>query len=205
MHTLKFRIRLNKTRRNINVLYKHKSGYMQNLEKYKEHHTTYGEVTQEGIEKLIDAYSKQPIHTYDKTRRTFYDLGSGIGKNVIVVASLIPEIKSKGIEIVKERHDMALEAHKQLKSNLKDRIEFTCGSFMDANFQDAAWIYISNLCFSDKLNKQLADKLHKEVGINTMIACSKKLHFPKNYNMETINIPMTWDNNSLTLLYKKVV
>jgi hypothetical protein len=209
MHTSKFRvkIKLKKTRKQIHKLYQNKSGYMNNLEKYKDHHVTYGEVTQEGIEKLIDAYNKQPITSYDKNRRTFYDLGSGIGKNVIVVALLVPEIKSRGIEIVQERHDMAIHSYKQIKSlSLRDRIDFVCGSFMDAKLDDAAWIYLSNLCFSEKLNEQISEKIHKEVGINTMIACSKELKLPKkDYSVERLNIPMTWDNNSMTYLYKKLV
>jgi SAM-dependent methyltransferase len=210
MHTSKFRVKLKlklKTRKKIHQLYQHKSGYMNNLDKYKDHHVTYGEVTQEGIEKLIDAYNKQPITSYDKTRRTFYDLGSGIGKNVIVVASLVPEIKSKGIEIVQERHDMAIHSHKQLKPvSLRNRIHFMCCSFMDVNLDDAAWIYLSNLCFSEQLNEQISEKIHKEVGINTMIACSKELNLPKkDYSVERLNIPMTWDNNSMSYLYKKLV
>jgi SAM-dependent methyltransferase len=205
MHTSKIRVRLNKTRKHINKLYQNKSGYMNNLEKYNGHHVTYGEVTQEGIEKLVDEFNKQPITTYEKTRRTFYDLGSGIGKNVIVVASLVPEIKSKGIEIVQERHDMAIEARQKIKSKqIKDRVEFICGSLMDINLEDAAWIYVSNLCFSEKLNKQLSAKLNKEVGKNTMIACSKELHLP-DYSVERLNIPMTWDNKSMSYLYKKLV
>jgi SAM-dependent methyltransferase len=207
MHTSKNRVRVNKTRKQLRRLYENKSGYMNNLEKYKDHHVTYGEVTQEGIEKLVSEFSKTPITTYDKNRRTFYDLGSGIGKNVIVVASLVPEIKSKGIEIVQERHDMAIQAHQQLKpKSLKDRVEFTCGSFMDINLQDAAWIYLSNLCFSENLNKQISAKLNKELGIHTMIACSKELHLPiKHYSVERLNIPMSWDNNSMSYLYKKLV
>jgi len=207
MHTSKNRVRVNKTRKQLRRLYENKSGYMNNLENYKGHHVTYGEVTQEGIEKLVSEFSKTPITTYDKNRRTFYDLGSGIGKNVIVVASLVPEIKSKGIEIVQERHDMAIQAQQQLKpKSLKDRVEFICGSFMDINLQDAAWIYMSNLCFSENLNKQISVKLNKEIGIHTMIACSKELNLPiKQYSVERLNIPMSWDNNSMTYLYKKLV
>ena len=207
MHTLKNRNRLNKTRKKIQELYKNKTGYMNNLEKYKDHHVTYGEITQEGIEKLINEYNKKPITTYDKNRRTFYDLGSGIGKNVIVVASLVPEIKSRGIEIVQERHDLAIDAHKTLKpKSLKDRVEFICCSFMDTKLDDAAWIYLSNLCFSEQLNKQISAKLNKEIGINTMIACSKELNLPKkDYSVERLNIPMTWDNNSMSYLYIKLV
>ena len=206
MQTYKFKIKLKKTRKNMEKIYQNRSGYMSNLSKYNEYHTTYGEVTQEGIEKLINAFSSQPITTYDNKRRTFYDLGSGIGKNVIVVASLVPEIKSKGVEIVQERHDMALDALKQIRTkNVKDRIEFICGSFMDINLEDAAWIYLSNLCFTQDLNKQMSVKLNKEIGINTMIACSAELELPDCYSIEKLNIPMSWNKHSMIYLYKKLV
>jgi SAM-dependent methyltransferase len=207
MHTLKYKLKLSKTRKNINKIYENKSGYMYHLDGYKDHHTTYGEITQEGIEKLVEYFNKQPIMTYEKNRRTFYDLGSGIGKNVIVVASLVPEINSKGIEIVKERHDLAINAYHSFKNKaIKNRVEFICASFMDVKLGDAAWIYLSNLCFSEKLNKQISDKLNKEVGKHTLIACSKQLILPKkDYSMETITIPMSWDSHSNIVLYRKLV
>lgn len=99
---------------------------------------TYGEVTQKGIESLVKIYNKQcNILKYENDRRVFYDLGSGIGKNVITVASLVPKITSKGIELVKDRHDMAIKAYSALSSSLQQRIQFIEGSIFDYNISDA--------------------------------------------------------------------
>ena len=166
--------------------------------------TVYGEVTREGIEKLIKIFNRiQPILKYPRERRTFYDLGSGFGKNVIVAAELIPSIKSKGIELVKERHDGAIDAYNKLSPLLQSQINFTNGSMFDYDISDAAWIFISNLCFSNDINVELALKIEKETKPNTIVACSKPLTLHSFTTLPSVTIPMTWNSNSELHFYKK--
>ena len=123
----------NATRKQIKRVYKGMDGYETN-EKHEQYVTTYGEMTLKGIELLIKLFEKsQPIRTYPINQQTFYDLGSGLGKNVMMVASLVPGIKSKGIELVKERHNKAMVAYNTFKNKSKTNIEFICGSFFDYN------------------------------------------------------------------------
>jgi len=167
---------------------------------------TYGEITQKGIEKLVTIFNnKRDISTYPSDRRVFYDLGSGIGKNVIVVAMSVPSITSKGIELVKDRHTMAMTAYGSLSPSLQERIQFTNGSLFDYNISDAAWIFISNLCFTAELNKELNQKLIKEAQINTLIACSKELELDDSFHrFPKIQIPMTWSDDSELYFYVKL-
>ena len=198
----------NATRKQIKHIYKGINGYMNgyNDELYKNHTTIYGEITLKGIEQLVKLFEKtQPIRTYPNNQQTFYDLGSGIGKNVIMVASLVPGIKSKGIELVKERHNKAMNVYHSFKNKLKENIEFICGSFFDYNVSDAAWIFISNLCFTDEINKKLTEQLENQVKQNTLIACSVEL--PVNIAFKLIHIyliPMTWEKQSILYFYKKL-
>jgi hypothetical protein len=166
--------------------------------------TTYGEITLKGIETLVTIYSKyQPITSYPSKQRVFYDLGSGIGKNVFMVAALVPEIQSIGIEIVKDRHDTAVDIYNKYKYSSKTRITFINRSLYDYSVQDAAWIFISNLCFTHKMNEDLVKKLEKEIQPNTLIACSVELpHINKIKLIRTYSIPMTWDKSSTIYLYK---
>ena len=116
----------NATRKQIKHIYKGINGYMNgyNDELYKNHTTIYGEITLKGIEQLVKLFEKtQPIRTYPNNQQTFYDLGSGIGKNVIMVASLVPGIKSKGIELVKERHNKAMNVYHLFKNKLNTNVE----------------------------------------------------------------------------------
>ena len=169
---------------------------------------TYGEITQEGIEQLGNLFlSIHPIDTYPVDQRTFYDLGSGIGKLVISMALLNPNIRSKGIELVKERHEKALTAHSLLRDkSAKERINFYCCSFFDQSIADAAWIFISNLCFSETINKEISDKLTKELKSKTLIACSKVLPVSlESFRLiNTYNISMTWNPTHSLYLYEKI-
>ena len=195
----------NATRKQIKRVYKGMDGYQDN-EIHEQYVTTYGEMTLKGIEQLVKLFEKtQPIRTYPNNQQTFYDLGSGLGKNVMMVASLVPGIKSKGIELVKERHNKAMVAYNALKHKSKENIEFICGSFFDYDISDAAWIFISNLCFTDEINKKLTEQLENQVKQNTLIACSVELPVNDAFTLiYTGSIPMTWEKKSALYLYKKL-
>ena len=196
------------TRKNIHKMFNNLSGYNVSKEGIDSKYClTYGEVTVEGVEKLVDILTElRNITSYPVERRTFYDLGSGIGKNVIMVAHLVPQIISKGLEIVPDRHKQALIAYNKIKdANIKNRIEFTCGSLFDKNLSDAAWVFISNLCFSEKLNTDLTIKLQNELQTNALIVCSKELPFqPMFRKLNKFQVPMTWNNLSEVFVYEKI-
>lgn len=166
--------------------------------------TTYGELTLEGIEGLVKEYKKvKKIETYPTERQVFYDLGSGTGKIVMMVAALLPSLKAYGIELVKHRHEKALTALEQ--TNSKNNITFLHGSFLDYDIRDAGWIFISNLCFSNDMNKEIAEKIEKEVQKDTLIACSRHLPLDPNH-FEDIKfvLAMTWEKKSSAHLYRKL-
>ena len=197
----------NKLSHTIDNLYTNMSGSAADTSGYDPKYAlTYGEITQKGIEKLVTIFNnKRDISTYPSDRRVFYDLGSGIGKNVIVVAISVPSITSKGIELVKDRHTMAMTAYGSLSPSLQERIQFTNGSLFDYTISDAAWIFISNLCFTPELNKELNQKLIKEAQINTLIACSKPLELDDSFHrFSNIHIPMTWSDDSELYFYVKL-
>jgi len=195
------------TRKNVTKIYRGVDGYTSELSNYDPKFAyTYGEMRLSGIQKLIDLYkSIYPISSYPSDRRVFYDLGSGIGKNVIMVASMEPHILSKGIELVEYRHNIAMDAWNKVQKSVQSRVEFMNKSFLDVSLNNAAWIFISNMCFSEQVNKELAEKLEKELQKNTLIASSKPFVFSNKFELvKTISIPMTWDASSETLIYRKL-
>jgi hypothetical protein len=192
----------NATRKQIKRIYKGMDGYGGDEAYDGTYPTTYGEITLKGIEQLIQIFQKnQPIQSYPEKQQVFYDLGSGIGKIVMMVASLVPGIKSKGIELVKERHEKAMVAYHALKNKSKANIELICGSFFNHNI-NAAWIFISNLCFPDEINKKLTTYLEKQLQPNTLIACSVELPTNRFTLIQTYSIPMTWEKQSSVYLYR---
>jgi hypothetical protein len=193
----------NTTRKKIKKIYKGLNGYGLESSYDPKYATTYGEITLKGIERLIEIFQKEDINS-PKEPKVFYDLGSGIGKFVTMVAELIPTMKSKGIELVKERHEKAMKVYHLLKKSVQSRIEFICGSMFDYSIKDASWIFISNLCFSDQLNKQLSEKIEQEVKKGTVIACSVELPFHSAFHRKEYHVPMTWEKSSSIYVYRKL-
>ena len=165
------------THKHIKKIYGGMTGYMNDTSAYDSKFAlTYGEVTLDGVKQLAHIFQRHPIASYPASRRVFYDLGSGIGKIVIMMASLVPSIISKGIELVNERHNMAMTAYRNIKEqSVRSRVEFINDSILDRSLSDAAWIYVSNLCFSSEINDQLSEKLGRELQVHALIICSKPL------------------------------
>lgn len=171
--------------------------------------STYGEISLAGIQPLADTFKRfAPLTGFDKTRRNFIDLGSGIGKAVIGIAMLVPEIQSNGIESVYERHEMALSARKKIQTNsLANRIHFRHGNFLEPPyvFKSACWIFVSNLSFSDELQATLAKRLEAECAPKTLIVCSKEMPLAAPFECldRGIIIPMSWSATSSCYVYRK--
>ena len=122
------------------------TGFNLNTMGVSEHVTTYGEVSNAGIMLLVDNFKRHaPLSKIPTDRRNFFDLGCGIGKIVVGVALLVPEIRSNGIEIVSERVRIAQTALSRIHSKqLSNRIQIRQGSFLDTGiaFGTICWIFM---------------------------------------------------------------
>jgi ubiquinone/menaquinone biosynthesis C-methylase UbiE len=155
----------------------------------KKYYTTYGELTNKG---LIEMFKN--IDTRDKT---FYDLGSGKGSVVINAINNYPELKKAiGIEYVKERHDEAIKRKYEMRNS--DKINFMQGDFTsnDFNISDADLIYISNLCLSEETNKEIAEKINKEVKSGTYVFSSKQIPLKNVSKCYQTKVNQTWKEGS---------
>jgi hypothetical protein len=169
--------------------------------------TTYGEMTEAGIQILSDKFQTHaPVSK--SPHKTFYDLGSGIGRIVVGLAILHPEIQSRGIEIVPDRARWANDALKRIKvPTVSSRIRFIQGSFLDpsVSFRDACWIFISNMCFDEDTQTKTARKLEGELSTGSVVICSRELPFSGKFTTleSNVNIPMTWSATSTCYVYRK--
>lgn len=177
--------------------------------KYQGHQVTYGEVTEAGIHKMSKAFQKYlPLQKIPVQNRTFYDLGCGLGKMVIGMALLNPQLRSIGIELVEERAQKAGIALGRVSKHVQNRCGIMAGSVLDDQFffGNACWIFISNLCFSHEINEKIFEKLGKEVPSGTVILCSKACEASVKYGIvlkEIFQVPMTWTEGSNIHVYVK--
>ena len=162
---------------------------------------TYGEITYEGAQKLIEKFKLTK-------KDVFYDLGCGVGKFVIQIYLETPVKKSVGIELSKTRIEKATQALEQLKKDklLKKgrKLEFKEQNILDAHLKDATAIFISSLCFSDELLEKVTKKLAKlKPGLR--VATSRKLSDNPAFKLiETLQVPMSWSSSSTTYFYELV-
>jgi len=192
---------------NLSKIYEGLSGFGIDKNNYPDHKITYGEVLPESVTVLYEIFSKYaPLTKISQPYRNFYDIGCGIGKLVVGIASQHSFLKATGVEIVPERIIQANTALQRIRDDsLKKRIEFLCISMLDdsVNYSNACWIFISNLCITLETNEKLFEKLANEVKTGCIIVCSKS---HSNTNFEELNIvtlPMTWSITSKVYVYKK--
>ena len=190
--------------------YRGLTGFNVNVFGLTEHQTTYGEVTNAGIVSLVDTFKRHaPLSKFPDEKRNFFDLGSGIGKVVVGIALIVPEIRSNGIEIVSERIRIAQTALSRIHSKqISSRIQIRQGSFLDTgiSFQAICWIFLSNLCLTPEVQRSLAERLEKECSPGCVIICSRALPLSENSRIEKIdsgiNIVMTWSATSTCDVYR---
>ena len=186
----------------IETIFSGLSGFQTSIQGLEKYTTTYGEVSETAIPALSSLFETYgPLAPM--ANKTFYDLGCGIGKNVIGLAMLHPLLQSKGIDIVPERIQQARIAHSRLPAPIKSRVEFREGDFLDTsvNLSDACWIFISNLCLPENIQAELAKKIQREVKPRTTIICSKDMPFEGLAPPIRKSLSMTWAAESTVLVY----
>ena len=204
--TRKVRISRKKTLK-FNKLYEGLSGF--NLENSNEDSDTrYYELKAESIPILYEIYSRYaPLSNIIGSYRNFYDLGSGVGKNVLGLTTLNSSLKGVGVELISERVQQANTALQRLRdTSIKQRVEFVCLSFLDdsINYSNACWVFVSNLYFNDHTNQQLSEKLERELNTGSIVVSSKALYSTKFEQLNHITLPMSWSDESKVYVYKKI-
>jgi SAM-dependent methyltransferase len=123
----------------------------------KDGSTIYGELNYAGIKTLIEGLQKINALNSDSI---FYDIGSGTGKIPLGITKEI-ECLSTGIELVKERHEVAVEKAKTYvkEDNVFNKVNFINDKFQNVNMMDATVVYIDNTLFANKLMLDLIDML----------------------------------------------
>jgi len=160
-------------------------------------HGTYGYITPEGLTTLLKGLRKQG--------RTFYDLGSGIGRPAVSVAMLFPQIeKIVGIEMSNQRHKESERILATLPECYKSKITFIHKNFLHPhiNLKDADIIWTSSLCFPQECLEQLGKKIDTETKPGTYVFSSKALIIPRATLTKIIRVKQSWKDDSKVHCYK---
>jgi SAM-dependent methyltransferase len=201
--TRKVRISRKKTLK-FNKLYDGLSGF----DSSENSDVKYYELKAESIPILYEIYSRYaPLSNIIGSYKNFYDLGCGVGKNVLGLTALNSSLKGVGVELISERVQQANTALQRLRdTSIKQRVEFVCLSFLDdsINYSNACWVFISNLYFNDNTNQQLSEKLERELNTGSIVVCSKALNSTKFEQLNYITLPMSWSDESKVYVYKKI-
>ena len=204
--TRKVRISRKKTLK-LNKLYEGLSGF-DLVDASENSNIIYGELKDESIPILYEIVSRYaPLSNVISSYRNFYDLGCGIGKIVLGLTALNSSLKGVGIEIISERVQQANTALQRLRdTSIKQRVEFVCLSFLDdsINYNNACWVFISNLCFTDETKEQLLEKLERELNNGSIVVCSSQLNSTKFEQLNHVTLPMSWSDEFKVYVYKKI-
>jgi hypothetical protein len=189
---------------------------------YTGHKITYGEMEYEGIQKLYEYTSSQFHNKID----AFIDVGSGRGKLCMYMASKPKIVSVLGVELVKQRHDDALQLKTELQSKYSGKVEFINSDVLQIDFSPfkkrAVLVWFSNLCFDQSTTNSIFQKMSDDLPKGTIICCSKQpAHDGASPERGTsigedsqesrawtgeykssIIIPMSWSSNSTVYIYQ---
>ena len=160
---------------------------------------TYGELTVDGFKKMMNELKDLGLSDEIK----FADLGSGLGKMPVMAVHYSNAIKAYGVEFSKERNDKAIQMYQKLPTEYQQKLTYVRGDLFETNISEYNVIFISNLCFGLEMNKKLAEKL-KEARVGTFILCSKEMKVPHLKHLKTIQVKMTWTDDSSLKIYQKI-
>ena len=153
--------------------------------KNRDNNLIYGEITSLGILTLIDDLKKHTNYS-----SSFLDVGSGYGKLVRMVGE-IAKIKSKGIEIDKERYNIC----NIINYNSKESdIRFKVGDIRDNEnlLHEADIIFLHDVAW----DSSLTDFVFKNCGKNKIIYLSK-IEKSKKKSLEHILLEVSWQPNKI--------
>lgn len=112
---------------------------------------------------------------------SFVDLGSGLGEVPLSAAVLSGAQSARGVELRKERHEVACEnlvkLSDELDVNSKNKnssfVELVQGDMLKMDLREDTVVFTNNYCFRQDLNDKLAEKLASELPEGARIASTK--------------------------------
>jgi len=140
-----------------------------------------------------DSYGEIPLeyanglfsHVKATSADSFADLGSGLGRVTIEAAVIGGMKRAVGVELSKQRHEMACKGLSKAKKELDEipgkagsaHVELRQGDFLKFDLSGFTLVFASTICFRDTLMEHLGAKLAKELPAGARFAATTD--FPK--------------------------
>jgi hypothetical protein len=196
--TTKIRVMKKGTRKHYLLLQKLYPSMVRDKTVAKIKNNTYGEMEYSGIKKLFKIVSE--LHNIE----TFIDIGSGRGKICMAMAMYSQIKKIIGIELIKERHDDAVQIKSQLESSYTNKIEFINDNVLNVKLDKLknVFVWFSNLCFDQDTTNSIFLKLKNELPEGSIVCCSNSPNVNIGEFINTVYIEMSWIENSSVKIYK---
>ena len=161
--------------------------------------TLYGEITFASLHKFLTTLEAGELDS-------FYDLGSGTGKTVLQ-AALHGLRSSTGVELVKERHEVAVAALQQFNLDqsraLKNSVDFQLGSMFNLDLSSATVVYVNSLAMGPQTLTRLSEKL-KELPGGAVVATLKPIGGDHLLPESSLQLQMTFGSGpSEVILYTR--
>lgn len=113
---------------------------------------TYGEILPEGFAALLEKLKAMP-------GQRLYDLGSGTGK--MVVLAWLLGFNATGVELVKDRHDVAHKIQTVVQGTKEDGIDFIHGDMTKVDISDADIVFANSVMYPHFLMDRIARQAEK--------------------------------------------
>ncbi len=130
-----------------------------------------------------------PIEITNET--VFYDLGSGYGNIILYGAVKYPNAKFKGIEILKERHEVCAGLIEKEQITNADAI---CGDILKTNISEGTIFYLYNplydFQYAELLDKLYQISLHKPITVIAESRCNffDEAEWLEQYHLKDIDV-----------------
>jgi hypothetical protein len=150
---------------------------------------SYTEVVSKSFLELITSLKNFDIG-FNETS-VFYDIGSGIGKNVLLIGIMNTFKRSIGIEINDGLYRKSLDLIKQFNKTLRSPVDQTDlellrgdGTFIDWSLGDL--VYIQAVCFDDEMMERINKIANKLLPGSVVLLIARKLPDESHFDLTGI-------------------
>ncbi|GIW66924.1 MAG: methyltransferase [Candidatus Parcubacteria bacterium] len=160
----------------------------------------YGEIVPESFCEILEK-----ANTNENT--IFYDLGSGVGKAVILAKLIFNVKKSIGIEYLESLIQASQTAYNKLKNFIflnDGSVIFINNDIFNFDFSDGDLIFINSTCFSDEQLDILTKLSLKLKSGSKLIVLTKKINDCENFNLLLENqYPFSWGSATVRIYQRR--
>jgi hypothetical protein len=136
----------------------------------------YGEIAYSAMYELLEMLKEKGI-IGGKSGEIFMDLGSGVGKAVVMGAFLHKFEACIGFEVLPELHTMALELFERAQQDTSARLESRLGDYMTEAWPEATVVLSNSTCLTREMFDQLVQKAADSLPTGSvLISMSKAVH-----------------------------